>query len=109
MSMTEELGAELPTSVSASLFKVRHCGMWSSCDLCVARPHTEFPPQALVLVVLCVSGLCVLCVLSVLSVFVCVVCVSTQPSAQTFVSAQLPIQTSSQHCHDTSYARWSRP
>ena len=35
--------------------------------------------------------------------------VSTQPSAQTFVSAQLPIQTSSQHCHDTSHARWSRP
>ena len=37
------------------------------------------------------------------------VLVSTQPSAQTFVCAQLPIQTSSQHCHDTSYARWSRP
>ena len=35
--------------------------------------------------------------------------VSTQPSVQTFVCAQLLIQTSSQHCHDTSYARWSRP
>ena len=34
-------GSEIPTSGSASLFKVKHCGRWFPCDLCVARPHTE--------------------------------------------------------------------
>ena len=36
--------SELPTSGSASLFKVKHCGIQFPNDLCVARPHTEIPP-----------------------------------------------------------------
>ena len=31
-------GQVLPTQI----LKVRHCGIEFSCDLCVARPHTEF-------------------------------------------------------------------
>ena len=45
-SMTEELrGLELPTSGSASLLKLKHCGTQFAYDLCVARRHTELPPQ----------------------------------------------------------------
>ena len=39
--MAEELGdSKLPTSGSASLLKVNHCGIQFPYDLCVARPHT---------------------------------------------------------------------
>ena len=44
--MTEELGGvpNSPQVGSASLFKVKHCGIEFPYHLCVARPHTELPP-----------------------------------------------------------------